>query len=84
MKKFLEAVENPIWHRQLLYGLILAIFFGGTTLLSGFHPVWVLIQIAIIAGVKEHYVQDLIGKFHWRNFFLLQLPAFLLYIIITF
>lgn len=84
MEKFLQIVENPLWYRQLLYGLILAIFFGGTTLLAGFHIFWMLPQIALIALVKEHYIQDLIGEFHWRNFMLLQVPAFLGYILFTF
>ena len=83
MKKFIEILENPVWHRQLLYGLILALFFGATTVLSGFHPIWAILQIALIAAVKEHYVQDLTGQFHWRNFFFLQVPVIILYIIYT-
>jgi len=83
MEKFLQIIENPIWHRQLLYGLILAVIFGGTTLLSGFHPALALPQILLIAGVKEHYLQDLLGQFNWRNFFFLQIPVLLIYILIT-
>lgn len=83
MEKLLKIIENETGYMQFLYGLILALFFGGTTVLSGFHPIWAVLQIALIALVKEHYVQDLLGEFNWRNFFFLLVPVIVLYIIYT-
>lgn len=83
MENFLKLIENDLWYRQFLYGLIMALFFGAVSLLSGFSIAWAIVQIAIIATVKEHYVQDLTGKFNWRNFFFLLVPVMLLYIIYT-
>ena len=83
MENFLKLIENDLWYRQFLYGLIMALFFGAVSLLSGFSIAWAIVQIAIIATVKEHYVQDLTGQFNWRNFFFLLVPVTLLYIIYT-
>lgn len=83
MENFLKLIENDLWYRQFLYGLIMALFFGAVSLLSGFSIAWAIVQIAIIATVKEHYVQDLTGQFNWRNFFFLLVPVMLLYIIYT-
>jgi len=81
MQNIINIIENTNWKIQLLYGLILALFFGGVTLLSGFSPVWAIAQIVLISAVREHYLQDLTGKFNWRNFFFVLVPVLLLYII---
>jgi hypothetical protein len=81
--KFQKIVENAIWYNQFLYGLVLALFFGGTTLLSGFNPVWALVQVLAIAALREYYMEYAFLKWSWRNFFFIQVPAFLIYIFIT-
>jgi len=83
MEKLLKIIENGQWQYQFLYGLILALFFGAVTLLSGFSLVWAIFQITIIAAVREHYVQDLTGDFNWRNFFFLLVPVVVLYLLFT-
>jgi hypothetical protein len=84
MKKLQQIVENTTWHTQFLYGLILALFFGGATLLSSFHPVWALVQILAVAVLREYYMDFAFLSWSWRNFFFLQIPAFLIYIFLTF
>ncbi len=83
MEKIKRILENSTWHTQLLYGLILAIFFGGATLLSGFHPAWSLVQILAVAVLREYYMDFVFLSFNWRNFFFLQVPILLIYILIT-
>ena len=83
MEKIKRILENSTWHTQLLYGLILAIFFGGATLLSGFHPAWSLVQILAVAVLREAYMDFYFLNFRCRSFFLLQLPALLIYIFLT-
>lgn len=83
MNRFLKLLRNPTWYRQLLYGLIVAFVFGGLTFVSDSHLAWTLIQVALIAGVKESYLESITGSFCWRNFTLFQFPALLIYIIIT-
>ncbi|NJW53553.1 hypothetical protein [Salinimicrobium oceani] len=77
MNKFLKIVENTTWYIQLLYGAILAVFFGAITLFCGFSLFWTLLQIALIATMREHYNEHLDNRFNWRNFFLLLVPIIL-------
>ena len=77
MNNFLKLVENPTWYIQLLYGAILAVFFGAITLFCGFSLFWALVQIALIAAVREHYNEHLENRFNWRNFLLVILPIIL-------
>jgi len=81
MQKIIYIIENRNWKIQFLYGLILALFFGATTILSGFSPVWAIAQISIISAAREHYLHDLTGEYNWRNFFFILVPVVLLYII---
>ncbi len=85
MKKLQQIVENTTWHTQFLYGIILTLFFGGATLLSGFHPVWALVQILAVASLRGYYnfCMDSAFRWNWRNFFFLQIPALLIYISLT-
>jgi len=78
----MNIIENTNWAMQFLYGLILAVFFGATTILSDFNPVWAIIQVIIISAAREHYLHDLTRDFNWRNFFFVLVPVVLLYIII--
>lgn len=81
MKTFLKIIENTTWYRQFIYGAILAAFFGGVTLFCGFSLVWAILQIILIAAVREHYNEHLDGSFNWRNFFFLLVPVIILYIV---
>ena len=83
MKKIIQIVENTTWYNQFLYGLILAIFFGGITLLSGFHPLWAIVQVMAIAALREYYMDFHFLDFNWRNFFFLQMPVLTIYIFLT-
>ena len=77
MEKFLKLVENTTWYIQLLYGAILATFFGSIVLFCGYSLFIALVLIALIAAVREHYNEHLENRFNWRNFFLLLLPIIL-------
>jgi len=83
MEKIKKIVENTTWYNQFLYGIILAIFFGGVTLLSSFHPVWAVVQIMAIAALREYYMDFKFLSFNWRNFFFLQMPVLTIYIFLT-
>lgn len=83
METFLKVIENTTWYRQFIYGAILALFFGVTTIAAGFNPFWTVVQIAVIAWAREDYLRDLSGTFNWRNFYFLQVPSLLLYYIYT-
>ena len=82
MQKIINIIENTNWKLQFLYGLVLALIFGATTILSGFSPVWAIVQVLIISAAREHYLHDLTGDYNWRNFFFVLVPVVLLYIII--
>lgn len=82
MQKFINIIENQTWCRQLVYGGILGAFFLLLTWLSDTHPFLSLMAVSIIAVAKEHYIEHLVGRFNWRNFFLLILPVLLFHIII--
>lgn len=79
MNKFLEIIENTTWYRQFVYGIILAAFFGAIMLSCSKSLIWAVLQIALIAGVREHYNEHIDGSFNWRNFFFLQVPVVILY-----
>ena len=83
MKTFLKIIESTTWHTQFLYGAILAAFFGSITLFCGFSLVWAILQITLIAAVREHYNEHLANSFNWRNFFFLIVPVVVMYIIFT-
>lgn len=79
MRKFHEILIDITWYRQFIYGAILVVIFGLPTILAGFSPVWIILQIVLVAGVREHYIQDLVGDFNWRNFYFLQVPSLIFY-----
>jgi len=85
MEKIKRILNNTTWHTQLLYGLILAVFFGGATLLSGFHLVFALLQILAVALLRDYFWEDNYPSnlSKCRSFFLLPFPGLIIYILLT-
>lgn len=81
MKNFFEIITDDTWYRQFVYGTALAAFSGLICLFCGWSLLIAVAWTVMMAGFREHYLEDITGQFNWRNFLFLIVPVLVLYII---